>query len=96
MLQSLQAELLDYAFIKVWPIGEYRSSIFDMRNTSCIEAIQNWACPYFMAVGKYTPKTAVQGECQLQLKFGNWLGGVGPDLKIWRITTLIKEPLTGA
>ena len=46
----------------VWPIIEYGSSIWGTYKRSCIEAVQNRACLYFMAVGKYTPNIAVQGD----------------------------------
>ena len=44
----------------VWPIIEYGSSIWGTCKKSCIEAVQNRACRYSMAVGKYTPNIAVQ------------------------------------
>ena len=36
----------------VWPIVEYGSCIWGTRKRTCIEAVQNRACRYFMAVGK--------------------------------------------
>ena len=46
----------------VWPIVEYGSCIWGTRKRTCIEAVQNRACWYYMAVGKYTPNLAVQGD----------------------------------
>ena len=58
----------------VWPIVEYGSSIWGTRKRSCIEAVQNRACRYFMAVGKYTPNVAVQGD----------MGWMPTSVKIWK------------
>ena len=46
----------------VWPIIDYGSSIWETTKRSCIEAVQNRACRFFMGVGKYTPNLAVQGD----------------------------------
>ena len=58
----------------VWPIIEYGSSIWETCKRSCIEAVQNRACRYFMAVGKYTPNIAVQGD----------MGSMPTSVKIWK------------
>ncbi len=44
------------------PIIEYAAAIWGQQELSCISAIQNRACRYFMGVSKYTPNTAVQGD----------------------------------
>ena len=69
----------------VWPIVEYGSCIWGTRKRTCIEAVQNRACQYYMAVGKYTPNLAVQGDMgwtPTTVKIGNLWGGVGPVSKI--------------
>ena len=43
-------------------IVEYGASIWGTRNYSCINAMQNRACRYFLGVGKYTPNNAVSGH----------------------------------
>ena len=58
----------------VWPVVEYGSSIWGTRKRSCIEAVQNRDCRYFMAVGKYTPNIAVQGD----------MGWMPTSVKIWK------------
>ena len=58
----------------VWPVIEYGSSIWGTSKSSCIEAVQNRACRYFMAVGKYTPNIAVQGD----------MGWTPTSVKIWK------------
>ena len=58
----------------VWPVIEYGSSIWGTSKRSCIEAVQNRACRYFMAVGKYTPNIAVQGD----------MGWTPTSVKIWK------------
>ena len=57
-----------------WPIIEYGSSILGTCKRLCIEAVQNRACRYFMAVGRYTPNIAVQGD----------MGWVPTSVKIWK------------
>ncbi len=46
----------------VTPIIEYAAAIWGQQELSCISAIQNRACRYFMGVSKYTPNAAVQGN----------------------------------
>ena len=46
----------------VWPIIEYGSSIWGATKRSCIEAVQNRVCRYYLGVGKYTPNLAVHGD----------------------------------
>ena len=58
----------------VWPVIDYGSSIWGTGKRSCIEAVQNRACRYFMAVGKYTPNVAVQGD----------IGSTPTSVKIWK------------
>ena len=29
---------------------------------SCINAVQNWACRYFLGLGRYAPNAAINGE----------------------------------
>ena len=43
-------------------IVEYGASIWGTRNYSCINAMQNRACRFFLGVGKYTPNNAVSGH----------------------------------
>ena len=46
----------------VLPFIDYGSSIWGTTKRSCIEAVRNRACRFFMGVGKYTPNMAVQGD----------------------------------
>ena len=57
----------------VWPVMDYGSCIWGTNRRNCTEAVQNRACRYFMAVGKYTPNIAVQGD----------MGWVPPQIRIW-------------
>ena len=49
----------------VCPIVEYGASIWGTRKYTCINAIQNRACRFFLGVGKYTPNVAVTAEMGL-------------------------------
>ncbi len=46
----------------VQPIIDYGAAVWGTQEFSCISAIQNRACRFFMGVGKYTPNAAVQGD----------------------------------
>ena len=46
----------------VWPVIDYGAAIWGTADKSCIQAIQNRACRFFLGVGKYTPNVAVTGE----------------------------------
>lgn len=43
-------------------IIEYGAGIWGTKNYSCINAIQNRACRFFLGVGKYTPNNAILGD----------------------------------
>ncbi len=43
-------------------IIEYAAEIWGQQELSCISAIQNRACRYFMGVSKYTPSAVEQGD----------------------------------
>ena len=58
----------------VWPIIEYGSSIWGATKRSCIEAVQNRACRYYLGVGKYTPNLAVHGD----------IGWIPTQVKQWK------------
>ena len=58
----------------VWPIIEYGSSIWGATKRSCIEAVQNRACRYYLRVGKYTPNLAVHGD----------IGWIPTQVKQWK------------
>ena len=46
----------------VQSIIDYGAAIWGTRDFSCIQAIQNRACRYYLGVGKFTPSAAVQGD----------------------------------
>lgn len=46
----------------VQPIINYGAGVWGTRDFSCINAVQNRACRFFMGVGKKTPNDAVQAE----------------------------------
>ena len=46
----------------VWPTINYGASIRGLKDYSCINAVQNRACRYFLGVGKYTPNNGVNGD----------------------------------
>jgi uncharacterized protein YeaO (DUF488 family) len=46
----------------VWPILEYGAAIWGTRSHSCVKAVQNRACRFFLGVGRYTPTHAVMGD----------------------------------
>ncbi len=59
MPQDIYRQLYDAL---VTPIIEYAAANWGQQELSCISAIQNRACRYFMGVSKYTPNAAVQWE----------------------------------
>ena len=46
----------------VQPIISYASAIWGQKGFSCINAVQNRACRFFLSVGRKTPNLAVRGE----------------------------------
>ena len=46
----------------VLPIIEYGACIWGVKSYSCINAIHNRACRFFLGVGKYTPNAAATGD----------------------------------
>ena len=54
----------------VQPIIDYGAAVWGTKEFSCINAVQNRACRFFMGVGRYTPNAATQGDmgwcCQNQ------------------------------
>ena len=46
----------------VYPAISYGAAIWGDKEFSCIGAVQNKACRYFLGVGKYAPNTAVMGD----------------------------------
>ena len=46
----------------VWPTINYGAAIWGTKDYSCINAVQNRACRYFLGVGKYTPNNGVNGD----------------------------------
>ena len=46
----------------VLPVIHYGSAIWGHSEFTCISGVHNKACQYFLGVGKYTPKAAVQGD----------------------------------
>ncbi len=46
----------------VYPVIEYGSAIWGTRDFSCINAIHNRACRFFLGLGRYAPNIAVNGD----------------------------------
>ena len=46
----------------VRPIINYGASIWGTRSFSCIEAVLNRACRFFMGLGRYAPNCGIQGD----------------------------------
>jgi hypothetical protein len=62
----------------VWATISYGAAIWGTAEFSCINAVQNRACRYFLGVGKYTPNAAVSGEMGwLPLHIRQWKTVVG-------------------
>ncbi len=59
MLQDIYRKCYDAL---VTSIIEYVAAIWGQQELSCISAIQNRACRYFMGVSMYNPNAAVQGD----------------------------------
>ncbi|MEW8544936.1 MAG: reverse transcriptase family protein, partial [Candidatus Thiodiazotropha sp.] len=58
----------------VWPTISYGASIWGTKEYSCINAVQNRACRYFLGVGKYAPNNGVNGD----------MGWMPPVIKQWK------------
>ena len=46
----------------VQSITNYGAAVWGSTGYSCIAAVQNRACRYFMGLGKYAPNPAIQGD----------------------------------
>ena len=46
----------------VIPIIRYEAAIWGHKEFSCINAVHNRMCRYFLGVKKFTPNAAVQGD----------------------------------
>ncbi len=51
----------------------YGASVFGTTKYSCIEAVQNRACRYFLGLGKYAPTVAISGD----------MGWSNPQHRLW-------------
>ena len=51
----------------VIPIIMYGASVWGHKQYSCINAVHNRLCRYFLGVGKFTPNAAVQGDMGLKV-----------------------------
>lgn len=58
----------------VWRTISYGACIWGTNEYSCINAIQNRACRFFLGVGKYAPNNAVNGD----------MGWIPPFIKQWK------------
>ncbi len=59
MPQDIYRKLYDALVI---PKIEYAAAIWDQQELSCISAIENRPCRYFMGVSKYTSNAVVQED----------------------------------
>ena len=57
----------------VQSIINYGAAIWGSSNFSCISAVQNRACRFFLGLGKYAPNPAVQGD----------MGWILPEHRQW-------------
>lgn len=57
----------------VQSVFDYGSSIWGTNSYSCVEAVQNRACRYFLGLGKYAPNPAINGD----------MGWASPQHKQW-------------
>ena len=46
----------------VWPVVEYAAAIWGSKDYSCVNALHNRMCRYYLGVGIYTPNAAVRGD----------------------------------
>ena len=53
---------------------DYSAPLWGTQSISCINAVQNRACRYFLGLGRYAPNAAVNGD----------MGWVGSEHKQWR------------
>lgn len=58
----------------VWPTINYGACIWGTKEYSCINAVQNRACRFFLGVGKYAPNNGVNGD----------MGWMPPIIKQWK------------
>ncbi len=61
----------------VQPVISYGAPIWATKDYTCIAAVQNRACRYYMGLGKYAPNTAREGDT----------GWVHPSHRIWKCVT---------
>ena len=53
---------------------DYSAPLWGTQSISCVNAVQNRACRYFLGLGRYAPNAAVNGD----------MGWVGSEHKQWR------------
>ena len=56
---------------------DYSAAVWGTKSVSCVNAIQNRACRYFLGLGRYTPNAAVNGD----------MGWSAPEHKQWVCVT---------
>ena len=76
----------------VQSIIDYSSSVWGTKPYSCISAVQNRACRYYLGLGGYAPNTAVNGDCRIsrmndtslpkKIFLGYWAQS-SPSCKTW-------------
>lgn len=65
----------------VWSTISYGASIWGTKEFSCINAVQNRACRFFLGVGKYTPNNGVNGD----------MGWKPPIIKQWKCVLRLES-----
>ena len=56
---------------------DYSAAVWGTKSVSCVNAIQNRACRYFLGLGRYAPNAAVNGD----------MGWPAPEHKQWVCVT---------
>ena len=87
----------------VLPILTYAAAVWGYKSFSCINAVFNRACRFYLGVGKYTPNAAIQGDMgwktmwqhQWSCIFKNWQRLCGmPDSRLCKRVFLWAEKLS--
>ena len=61
----------------VQSIIDYNAAIWGTKSMSCINAVQNRACRYFLGLGRYAPNDAINGD----------MGWLSPEHSQWMCIT---------
>ena len=82
----------------VQSIIDYSSSVWGTKPYTCIRAVQNRACRYYLGLGRYAPNTAVNGDMGWDIpEHRQWLSVTRKWCRIIRMsdTSLTKKLFLG-